>query len=151
MAALSPSKKSTRAKRCSERIPLTVTCTSPLLGADLLTFEGGNWVISGKISCRLISNEKKSCKEIPAIQSTSSPGLFPQKMGEGKALGTRLPYNGFICQGKNSVTRGMEIKKNLTQTKSPIYYPPPSTPSKVKCPAPYLNPGAHQMMGSCIT
>ena len=26
--------KSTRAKRCSERIPLTVTWTSPLLGAD---------------------------------------------------------------------------------------------------------------------
>ena len=40
---------------------------------------------------------------------------------------------------ENILSPGMEIKKILTQIKSPIYYlpPPPSSPSKVKCPAPY--------------
>ena len=41
---------------------------------------------------------------------------------------------------ENILSPGMEIKKIVTQIKSPIYYPsppPPSTPLKVKCPAPY--------------
>ena len=69
------------------------------VGAHHLTFDGGYGWFRKKISRRLISSEKKSCIETPALH--------------------------WLCMSgeKNSITSGSE-KRILTQTKSPISLPP---------------------------
>ena len=48
-------------------------------------------------------------KWAPPPKPTSSPGLFPQKMGEGKALGTRLRQS----QGEAPWERGCGLALQL--------------------------------------
>ena len=131
MAALSPSKKSTRAKRCSERIPLTVTCTSPLLGADLLTFKGGNWVISGKNILQTDFEWKKNLQGNTCHTINLVPRAFPSKNGWGKSPGDEVAIQWVYMSGKKFChQRYGDKKKILPKPNRPYTTPHPPPPQK---------------------
>ena len=81
------------ARRSFEKFPAKGPTNLLLSGGG-----GGVWVISEKISCRLISGVKN------ILQGNTC--------------------HGFVVRGKNSIPRGLETKI-LAQTKSPIPSPPP--------------------------
>ena len=67
-----------------------------------------------KVSSRLISRRKKPCKEIPRGKKFLH---WKKNLSWGIILEKKSCT--VVCQGKNSISRGLE-EKILTQTKSPI-------------------------------
>ena len=97
-----------------------------------MTFEGGRggevWVISErKISRRLISRGKNSCKEI-----SGGKKCYPEKRYLSWRIMLEKIFTPLYVKKKNSITRGLGKVKSLPKPNPPYRPPPPLPPSSSK-------------------